>query len=209
VVVAVLAMALIYLALPDEMSAGPPWLLLVVLAPLLVLAVVAHRVGRRSLNEALGHAIALVMTAALVFAIVKLIVMLPQHREPPVQLLRAAGLLWFATVLVFALWYWRLDAGGPNRRDQRRHAGEAHTRGAFLFPQMTLDPATLRNHCDVDTHWHPEFVDYLFLAFTASTAFSPTDVPVLSRWAKVLMMTQAVMSLATIALLAARAVNIL
>ena len=74
---------------------------------------------------------------------------------------------------------------------------------------MTLDPAVVRTHCDVDEHWHPEFVDYLFLAFTASTAFSPTDVPVLSRWAKVLMMAQAIMSLATIALLAARAVNIL
>src|SRR5438094_54315 len=87
-------------------------------------------------------------------------------RSPAV---RGAALLWVSTVLVFALCSWRLDAGGPNRRDQRRHAGEAHTRGAFLFPQMTLDPLVLRQHCDVEAHWHPEFVDYLFLAFTTST----------------------------------------
>src|SRR4029079_1160021 len=99
--------------------------------------------------------------------------------------------------------------GAPTPRDRRRHAGERHTRGAFLFPQMTIDPAVVGHHCELEAHWSPEYVDYLFLAFTASTAFSPTDVPVLSRWAKVLMMVQAVMSLATLALLAARAVNIL
>jgi uncharacterized membrane protein len=209
VIVAVLASGLFYLALPDEMNAGPPWLLLAVVTLLLVPTIITHRAGRRRLNEALGYLVTAVLTAALLYAIARLVTTLPQHREPPIVLLRAAALLWFATVLVFALWYWRLDAGGPNSRDQRRHAGEAHTRGAFLFPQMTLDPATLRAHCDVDEHWSPEFIDYLFLAFTASTAFSPTDVPVLSRWAKVLMMAQAVMSLATIALLAARAVNVL
>ena len=203
------ASGLFYLALPDEMSAGPPWMMLVVLSLLLVPTIVTHRTGHHLMNEVLGYLVTAVLTVALLYAIGRLITALPQHRAPPIVLLRAAALLWFATVLVFALWYWRLDAGGPNSRDQRRHAGEAHTRGAFLFPQMTLDPATLRAHCDVDTHWSPEFIDYLFLAFTASTAFSPTDVPVLSRWAKVLMMAQAVMSLATIALLAARAVNIL
>ncbi|AHG91805.1 protein of unknown function DUF1345 [Gemmatirosa kalamazoonensis] len=204
-----LATGLFYVALPDDMSAGPPWLLLVVVTLLLVPTVVTQRTGHRAANEAFGYVVTGVLTAALLYAIGRLVTLLPAHREPPIVLLRAAAMLWFATVLVFALWYWRLDAGGPNSRDQRRHAGEAHTRGAFLFPQMTLDVETLREHCDVETHWHPEFIDYLFLAFTASTAFSPTDVPVLSRWAKVLMMAQAVMSLATIALLAARAVNIL
>ena len=79
--------------------------------------------------------------------------------------------------------------------------------GAFLFPQTTLTPET-RRIMGEDT-WSPGFVDYLFLAFNTSTAFSPTDVPVLSRWAKVMMMIQSLISLATIALLAARAVNIL
>jgi hypothetical protein len=96
-----------------------------------------------------------------------------------------------------------LDAGGPSQRDLRR----SHTDGAFLFPQMTLDPE-LRKEMGED-RWRPGFVDYLFLAFNTSTAFSPTDVPVLSRWAKTLMMIQASISLATIALLAARAVNVL
>ena len=205
----VLATGGLYVALPDALSLGPPWMLLVVVVALLVPTVIAHRTGRHRLNAWLGHIVAVLLTVALLWSIGALIVTLPTHREPPVVLLRAAALLWATTVLVFSMWYWRLDAGGPNVRDRRRREGEAHTRGAFLFPQMTIDPAVVRMHCDVDTHWHPEFVDYLFLAFTTSTAFSPTDVPVLSRWAKVLMMVQATMSLVTIALLAARAVNIL
>ncbi len=113
-------------------------------------------------------------------------------------MLRAAVTLWAANVLVFASWYWRLDAGGPNERDRR----ETHGQGAFLFPQMLMPGKQGRG-------WRPGFVDYLFLAFNTSTAFSPTDVPVLSRWAKLMMMVQASISLATVALIAARAVNIL
>jgi hypothetical protein len=120
-----------------------------------------------------------------------------------VELLRAAASLWVGNVLVFASWYWRLDGGGPNARDKRG----VHTDGAFLFPQMMMDQGQkvqMGEQC-----WSPGFVDYLFLAFNTSTAFSPTDVPVLSRWAKVLMIVQSMISLATVALLAARAVNIL
>ena len=84
---------------------------------------------------------------------------------------------------------------------------KSHTDGAFLFPQMTLDPKIREEMGEGD--WSPNFVDYLFLAFNTSTAFSPTDVPVLSRWAKILMMIQAMISLLIIALLAGRAVNIL
>jgi uncharacterized membrane protein len=102
---------------------------------------------------------------------------------------------------VFASWYWRLDAGGPSARDLR----EAHGEGAFLFPQMTIKPKSPKDKYV----WKPGFVDYLFLAFNTSTAFSPTDVPVLSRWAKLLMMIQSIISLGTVAILAARAVNIL
>ena len=108
-----------------------------------------------------------------------------------------------SNILVFASWYWRLDGGGPNVRDKR----EAHVDGAFLFPQMMMDP-DLKKQMGEDS-WSPGFVDYLFLAFNTSTAFSPTDVPVLTRWAKVLMMVQSLISLTTLALLAARAVNIL
>ena len=92
--------------------------------------------------------------------------------------------------------------GGPHAR----HARGAHTEGDFLFPQMTLPP---RSQTKEEQAWSPHFVDYLFLAFNTSTAFSPTDSPVLSRWAKGAMMVQASISFATVALLAARAVNIL
>jgi len=209
VVLAVFVAGGLYLALPDALSFGPPWLVLAIIAVLVVPATIAHRTGRHQLNAWLGQVVAAVLTIALVWSIAKLVVALPAHTEPPVVLLRTAALLWGTTVLVFALWYWRLDAGGPNARDSRRRRNVPHTRGAFLFPQMAIDPALVRAHCEIEAHWHPEFIDYLFLAFTTSTAFSPTDVPVLSRWAKVLMMVQAGMSLATIALLAARAVNIL
>jgi hypothetical protein len=137
-----------------------------------------------------------------VWSLTLLVASLPTHRLTPTILLRSSAVLWVSNILVFASWYWRLDAGGPNARDRRAVHGE----GSFLFPQMTLDAS------DPDSPangWSPGFIDYLFLAFNTSTAFSPTDVPVLSRWAKLLMMLQACISLATIALLAARAVNIL
>ena len=116
----------------------------------------------------------------------------------PKALLRSALALWITNILVFALWYWKLDAGGPLGRDHSR----CRIASAFLFPQLSSN----LEHYD---GWSPQFLDYLFVAFNTSTAFSPTDVPVLSRWAKVLMMVQASISLATIAILAARAVNIL
>jgi len=115
----------------------------------------------------------------------------------------AAGGLWVSNILVFASWYWRLDAGGPNEREVRG----THTGGAFLFPQMILDPDMKRQMWE--EYWSPGFVDYLFLAFNTSTAFSPTDVPVLTRWAKLMMMVQSIISLSTVVVLAARAVNIL
>jgi hypothetical protein len=118
-------------------------------------------------------------------------------------LLRSASALRIASVLVFASWYRRLDAGGPRARELR---GE-HADGAFLFPQMMLSREAKRDMGEQG--WSPGFVDYLFLAFNTSTAFSPTDSPVLSAWAKLLTMVQALISFATVVLLAARAVNIL
>ena len=107
---------------------------------------------------------------------------------------------------MFAAWYWRLDAGGPNARDDRK----AHVRGAFLFPQMAIvAPASGGRSVAEAEGWQPGFVDYLALSLYTCTAFSPTDVPVLSRWAQLMMIIQAVLSLGTVVLLAARAVNIL
>jgi hypothetical protein len=170
-------------------------------AVLLAPTILAYRTQHHNAYLTLGILLNLVITAAVVWSLGMLIAGLPDKREAPPALLRSAVALWSSNVLVFASWYWRLDAGGPLRRQQR----SSHAKGAFLFPQMTFPPESPL----ADAGWKPGFVDYLFLAFNTSTAFSPTDVPVLSRWAKLLMMVQSCVSLGSIAILAARAINIL
>jgi hypothetical protein len=201
--VAMLSVSALNLALPSSLSPGPDWLVLVLVACLLTPAVILHRAGREQIAHIFNYAALGVVTVAMIASLTLLIKGLSSHKESPGQLLLSASLLWFSNLLIFASWYWRLDAGGPHKRDLEG----PHTDGAFLFPQMMVDPE-LRKAMG-DENWRPGFVDYLFLAFNTSTAFSPTDVPVLSRWAKMLMMVQASISLATVALLAARAVNIL
>jgi hypothetical protein len=202
-VVALLAIGGLYSALPSSLTVGPDWLVLILVAVLATPAAMFKREGNWRTSMVFGYAANSLVTLSTIASLVLLISRLPAHRESPRQLLISAGALWICNVLVFACWYWRLDAGGPHRRDLQN----SHTDGAFLFPQMMLDPELRREMGE--EHWRPGFVDYLFLAYSTSTAFSPTDVPVLSRWAKVLMMIQATISLATVALLAARAVNIL
>jgi hypothetical protein len=191
------------LALPESLSVGPSWLLILVIGILLVPTVWARRAGNDKLNQRLGYLLTSLVTADMVWSLYLLIAALPSHKESPRDLLTSAAALWVTNILVFASWYWRLDAGGPHARELRG----VHTDGAFLFPQMTLNQTAKREMGE--ECWSPGFVDYLFLAFNTSTAFSPTDSPVLSRWAKALMMVQALISFATVALLAARAVNIL
>jgi hypothetical protein len=191
------------LALPEPLSAGPGWLLLAVVTLLLIPTAWARYAGNDKLNQILGYVLSALVTTDMVWSLGLLVAALPSHKETPRELLISASALWITNILVFASWYWRLDAGGPRARELRG----VHTDGAFLFPQMTLNPeAKLEMGED---RWSPGFIDYLFLAFNTSTAFSPTDSPVLSRWAKALMMVQALISFATVALLAARAVNIL
>jgi hypothetical protein len=175
----------------------------VVVTVLMIPVLVARMRGSFELNQKLGYVLLWVVTAALLWSVWLLVLSLPRHTLAPLALLRSAAALWITNVLVFASWYWRLDAGGPRARELRG----VHTDGAFLFPQMTLDQQAKREMGE--QCWSPGFVDYLFLAFNTSTAFSPTDSPVLSRWAKMMMMVQALISFATVALLAARAVNIL
>ena len=158
----------------------------------------AHRAGRHAIDRVLGYIVTGIVTADMALSLGLLISRLPEKKESPRELLIAASGLWFCNILIFASWYWRLDAGGPHARDKR----ERHETGAFLFPQMMLDGKS--NH-----RWKPGFVDYLFLAFNTSTAFSPTDVPVLSRWAKAMMMVQSCISLGAVVILAARAINVL
>jgi uncharacterized membrane protein len=193
----------LFYAIPESLTVGPGWLLFALVAALLIPTTLSRRAGRLDLNEIFAYTILAIITMAVVSSLVLLVMRLPAHKETPTQLLRAASALWLANMLVFASWYWHLDGGGPNERDKKG----VHTDGAFLFPQMMMDPQR-RREMGEDT-WSPGFIDYLFLAFNTSTAFSPTDVPVLSRWAKVMMIVQSLISLATVVLLAARAVNIL
>ena len=201
-ILALFAIVGLRVALPRSLAGTPDWVPIAVVAALVIPTVLARRMQRHALNQWLGFVITSVVTLDTIWSLSLLIAALPKHTLSPTVLLRSSAILWSSNILIFACWYWRLDAGGPNARERRAFHGE----GAFLFPQMTLDPG------DPDSPvngWSPGFVDYLFLAYNTSTAFSPTDVPVLSRWAKLLMMVQASISLATIALLAARAVNIL
>jgi hypothetical protein len=118
-------------------------------------------------------------------------------------LLGSGAALWITNVLVFALWYWRLDGGGPTVRHERREFGSR----SFLFPQMQMEKSERgRFAC---TGWRPRFVDYLFVAFTQSSTFGPTDAPLLARWAKVLTMIQVFISLSIVILLISRAVGVL
>jgi hypothetical protein len=202
--VAMLAIGGLYSALPSSLLAGaPPWLLVAIVVALLVPMVILHYIGNHALHQRLGYVLNSIVTAALILALALLLWEVTRHEVAPPQLLRSAASLWLANILIFASWYWRLDGGGPHKR--ARTVG--HSDGAFLFPQMTMPPEA--KAAAGEKEWEPNFVDYLFLAFNTSTAFSPTDVPVLSRWAKSIMMVQALISLLVIALLAGRAVNIL
>jgi hypothetical protein len=193
----------IYLALPPSLIIGPTWLLPTLIAVLLVPTVVSHRMGRRSLNRALGIMISSIITIALIGSVVLLVRALPSHKEDPIPLLLSGAELWLTNVLVFALWYWRLDGGGPTLRQERREFGSR----SFLFPQMQIEKSERgRFECE---GWRPRFVDYLFVAFTQSSTFGPTDAPLLGRWAKVFAMMQIFISLTIVVLLISRAVGVL
>ena len=202
-IVAVLAVCGLYLTLRLDLVVGPRWLLPGAIVILLIPTAISHQIGRHRLDRLLGFVVSALLTVLLIASVILLVMGLPSHRQSPVALMRSAGSLWCTNILVFALWYWRLDAGGPHGRDSRL----THEEGSFLFPQMSITPEARR--AMGQARWSPGFVDYLFLAFNTSTAFSPTDTPALTSWAKLLMMVQAIISLAVIAILAARAVNIL
>jgi len=195
--VAMLAAGGVYFSLPERLSVGPGWGLLAVILVLMVPIAVSNRRGDFHITRPLVVIANGAITVGMITSLVWLIKGIPQHRDSPTALLRAAIALWITNIVVFALWYWKFDAGGPSRRDARTE----RLKSSFLFPQMLNEEGR-------DPNWSPQFMDYLFLAFNTSTAFSPTDTAVLSRWAKAGMMLQSLISLAIVVLLAARAVNI-
>jgi hypothetical protein len=198
-VLGALAVGGLLLCLPEPLTLGPGWLLPSIVLLLLSATVVCHRIGAQTAYTVFGYVMSSVITVAMAWSLASLVSALPEHRVPATSLLRSAGALWLSNILVFASWYWRLDAGGPHKRDKRA----SHAEGAFLFPQM------LNSHSASRGPWRPGFVDYLSLAFNTSTAFSPADVAPLTQWAKLLMMVQSLISLGTLAIVAARAINIL
>jgi hypothetical protein len=200
-VLAFLAICAIYLALPRSLVVGPIWLLPTLILVLLVPTVVSHRVGKQSLNRTLGFVINGITTLALIGSVILLVRALPAHRGSPVQMLRSGGLLWLTNVIVFALWYWRLDGGGPTLRQKQKKFGSK----SFLFPQMQI-PHDERGQFEC-ARWRPRFIDYLFVAFTQSSTFGPTDSPLLARWAKILAMVQILISLTIVVLLISQAVG--
>ena len=163
--VAMAAAGGVYLALPERLSLGPSWLLLLVVFMLLIPIVLSHRRGDFHITKVFTIVANTAITIGMVASLALLIEGIPKHRDSPTALLRGAVALWVTNVLVFALWYWKLDAGGPLGRDGSRGKLDS----SFLFPQMLEDE---------DTSWSPHFMDYLFLAFNTSTAFSPTDTAV-------------------------------
>jgi hypothetical protein len=202
-ILALLAIGGIYLALPRDLVIGPIWLVPAIIVVLLVPTVVSHRVGGQSVNRTLGIIISGITTLALIGSVILLVRTLPTQRESPLQLLRSGGLLWLTNVMVFALWYWRLDGGGPTLRHKQKKFGST----SFLFPQMQI-PHDERDQFEC-MRWRPLFIDYLFVAFTQSSTFGPTDAPLLARWAKVFSITQISISLTIVVLLISRAVGVL
>ena len=193
--VAILLTGLLYLVLPSNVIIGPNWLLLVV-EGVFVVPLVIDVLTARDLSHAARRLLVLVplgvSTLAFVVGVALFVLTLPSERHAT-GLLRAAALLWLFNILIFALWYWEVDGGGP----WKRHLS-AHRASDFLFPQQANGE-----------HWAPHFLDYLFVAFTGATALSPADTYPLTRLAKVLMMLEAVLSLAVIWILIARAVGML
>jgi hypothetical protein len=195
--VAMLAASGVYLALPKPLEVGPTWALPSITAVLLVPILALDYYRRYHAARFLTMIANTIITLAMIASLALLVKGIPEHLETPRALLRSASALWITNILVFALWYWKLDAGGP----LKRAAPDGGAKSSFLFPQMLI-------RTEEKSSWQPNFVDYLFLAFNTSTAFSPTDTAVLSRVAKMGMMLQSLISLMIIVLLAARAVNI-
>jgi hypothetical protein len=191
------------IAVPGRLAVLRPVWILPALQGVLFIALGVANPGRINRESAVLRTLGLVLAALISFAnawsVVSLTAGLVRGTEGDNAgpLLVTGGVIWLTNVIVFGLWYWEFDRGGPAARalGLRQYTD-------FQFPQMaTPDVAP--------PDWEPAFADYLYLAFTNASAFSPTDVMPLSRWAKLAMTLQSVISIVTIALIVARAVNIL
>ncbi|MGA2472724.1 MAG: hypothetical protein ABSG39_04425 [Acidimicrobiales bacterium] len=196
-----MAMAL-QLVLPDSLIRGlGNRALIPSLEGVLLLVLLIANPGRISKEESrlriVGLALIALITVANVVSLIELIhALLYGSRAGGRSLVYASVPIWLTNVIVFGLWFWELDRGGPATRQQPEHR-----RPDFLFPQMSTPGSA--------PGWTPDFLDYLYTSFTNATAFSPTDTMPLTAWAKLLMMLQSLASLVTVAVVISRAVNIL
>ena len=196
-ILGLVVIGVLYALLPDKVSIGPSWLLLAVegvfLLPFMIATLTRRRVSPVALR--VGSLILLgIVTFTLAVGIGHLISTLKGNVNG-INLIRSGVLLYCFNVLVSALWYWEIDGGGPEKRRQSDHQA-----ADFLFPQQMGGN---------DGNWAPHFFDYLYLAFTGATAFSPTDTMPLSRRAKFLMMLEAILALIIISFVVSRAINII
>ncbi len=199
---AVLVAAAMQFALPNRHVLKPTFLFPTVELLLLVVLMIGDpgRIDRRS---PLLHRLTLVLIAAMsldnLAAVVELVgaIIRNDKQETGTVLLATGGAIWLTNVIAFSLWYWMLDRGGPAER-----ANQTGIAPAFVFAEM-VSPEFVRDD------WTPEYIDYLWLAFTNATAFSPTDTMPVTHWAKMLMFLQAAISLVVAVMVIARAVNIL
>jgi uncharacterized membrane protein len=196
------AVALQY-PLPDRLVlVHPRWLLPTLQALLLIVLVMTNprRINTESrVIRLLGLTLAFLLSLANAASVARLVIDLVQGTggNSAGPLLVTGGTIWLINVIVFALWYWEFDRGGPVAR-----ARADRMYPDFQFVQMASPDLA-------PPGWEPTFGDYLYLSFTNATAFSPTDTMPLSRWAKMAMTAQATVSIVTVALVVARAVNIL
>lgn len=202
VTAAIVTAIVLMLALPARVANHPRWVLPGLAALLLVGVFVAKsaRVERRSrLLRIASLSLIAVMSLSNAASAARLILDLvrAQGIRDPTQLLLTGGSIWLTNVIVFGLWYWEFDRGGPVER-----AAGTKPYPDFVFPQMT-------NPELAPLDWEPGFVDYLYMSFTNAMAFSATDVMPMTRWAKLTMLTQSLISVITLVLVIARAVNIL
>lgn len=199
--VTVVAAIALQIGLSKRLTVGPHWLVPALEGVLAVGLSMAtprqleheHRKRRRAALTLTG-----LVSAANAFSLYQLCHLLLHHTVNNGDELIVSGvLIWLTNWLIFALWYWELDRGGPGRR-AAGHDGPPD----FLYPQMSDD------HIE-PLDWRPKFLDYLYVSLTNATAFSPTDTMPLSAMAKMVMGLQSIVSLVTIGVVVSRAVNIL
>ena len=198
---AVLAAMVLTILLPNDLRLGPRWVLPLI-EGLLLVAVVAGDPGMITRRSRELRALSIALVFVLVFSALSATVLLIDHliqggaeTNSASDLLRAGTVVWVSNNIAFALLYWELDGGGAAARAHNPSAA-----GDFAFPQQ-LNPR-------IAPDWLPRFIDYLYLGFTNATALSPTDVMPLAPWAKIAMTVQSLISLAILALVIARAVNV-